>query len=413
VIRLEKVSKDYHPQPSIKGLFGRLLGRAGRSVHALDRVDLRVSAGETVGILGGNGSGKTTLLKVVAGLLRPSSGSVHVQGRVAGLIELGCGFDPDSTGRENVSLSGAMLGLDSAGLRSRIPSILEFADLGRDIDRPVKEYSSGMFLRLAFAVAMGIDAPIVAVDEVLAVGDESFRKRCLSWLSSFRQRGGTVLMVSHDAAELTRWCHRMVWLENGTIRRDGPADAVVREYLMRSLNPPADENRSSAARPHARIVGTRVCDGEGRPRQTFSSDERVRILVEYEADVALQGPCIGVMISREDWTCCFATNTEVGVEFPVPAQPGTSVLCLVLEPLQLTRNRYIVTATLRVGEEVLDYALTATKFEVQGPDCPLGLFVPRHRWTLSDQSGDLRESVSHPSVEGQPQSPQDRSADKG
>ena len=199
------------------------------SFMALDGVSLSITAGQTVGLLGLNGSGKSTLLKLISGVMRPTSGSVRVRGRIAGLIEVGAGFHPDLTGRENVFLNGAILGMDEATIRRRFDDIVAFSEIERFIDTEVKHYSSGMFLRLAFAVAVHTDPEIFLVDEILAVGDEPFQAKCLTRIRELRDEGRTLVIVSHSLDMIQQLCDRGVVLEGGHIVHDGPsAEAVAR-----------------------------------------------------------------------------------------------------------------------------------------------------------------------------------------
>ena len=200
---------------------------------ALRDVSLEVRPGETVGIVGANGAGKSTLLKVIARILRPTGGRARVNGRVAPLLELGAGFDPELTGRENIYLNGAILGCSRREMDHKVDRIVEFAEVGEFIDAPLRTYSTGMTARLGFAVATDADPDIVIVDEVLAVGDEAFQRKCLARLDAFRNKGVTILLVSHNAALIRSLCHRAAWLHRGQLRALGPAAEVVAEYQDR------------------------------------------------------------------------------------------------------------------------------------------------------------------------------------
>ena len=199
---------------------------------ALRGVSLSIKKGEYVGLIGRNGAGKTTLLKVIAGILRPSSGKVRVEGRVVPLMELGAGFDPELTGRENIYLNGAIMGLSRKEMEKRAERIIEFSELGDFIDMPVKNYSSGMFMRLAFSVAMDVDPDILLVDEVLAVGDQGFQQKCKQRLEELKKKGITMVFVSHSMEDVKRLCPRTVWLESGMVKMDGPTEEVVEAYLQ-------------------------------------------------------------------------------------------------------------------------------------------------------------------------------------
>ncbi len=233
-IEVRGVSKSYriYPRPYDRFRQAFAWGRRQyyREFHALSDVSLTVRRGETVGIIGRNGSGKSTLLQIIAGTLAPTHGEVAVSGRVAALLELGSGFHPEATGRENVFMNGAILGLSQAQIAERYDDIVAFAEIGEFVDQPVKTYSSGMTVRLAFAVAAHVSADILIVDEALSVGDEGFQRKCFSWLERFQQRGGTVLFVTHGAQTVVKLCERAVLLDHGTRLAIGPAKPVVDVY---------------------------------------------------------------------------------------------------------------------------------------------------------------------------------------
>lgn len=212
----------------IRMLQGRRIGY--REFWALQDVDVQVRRGESLGIIGRNGAGKSTLLKVIARVLRPTKGRVWVRGNVAPLIELGAGFHPELTGRENVFLNGAMLGFSRPQMAEKFDRIVEFAELGAFIDAPLRAYSSGMVVRLGFAVATEVDPDILIIDEVLAVGDEPFQRKCLARMEAFRERGTTILFVSHALDMVRRICDRAIWVDGGRVRQSGAVDDVIRAY---------------------------------------------------------------------------------------------------------------------------------------------------------------------------------------
>lgn len=233
VISVAGLGKCYrmYEKPSHRlwqGLTGR--GTFHKDFWALRGVDVQIMRGETFGVIGKNGSGKSTFLQMVAGTLTPTEGSLRVEGRVAALLELGSGFNPEFTGRENVYLNATILGLTRGEIDKRLQSILDFADIGEFIDQPVRSYSSGMTVRLAFAVIVHVDADILIIDEALSVGDAFFSQKCMRFLRNF-QKTGTLMFVSHDAAAVTNLCSRAIWLEEGTVRMMGPAQAVVESYM--------------------------------------------------------------------------------------------------------------------------------------------------------------------------------------
>jgi ABC-type polysaccharide/polyol phosphate transport system ATPase subunit len=198
--------------------------------EALKGVSFVVSDGESVGIVGRNGSGKSTILRIIAGVYRPTAGVAKVSGKIAPLIELGAGFHPDLTGRENIVLNGLLLGLSKQEIRNREEQIVEFAELGAFIDSPVKQYSTGMFMRLGFAIATEVDPDILLLDEILAVGDAAFQQKCLERISDFHRRGKTIFIVSHAPGNIRKFCQRALWIHDGVLRADGPADKIISRY---------------------------------------------------------------------------------------------------------------------------------------------------------------------------------------
>jgi ABC-type polysaccharide/polyol phosphate transport system ATPase subunit len=237
-IHLQSVSVRYRvpmePVSTLKEHAIRLLhGRRSeyREFMALDGIYLDVRRGEALGIIGRNGAGKSTLLKVVSRIIRPTTGQVWVLGKVAPLIELGAGFHPELTGRENVFMNGAMLGFSHKEMEARFESIVEFAELWDFIDAPIRTYSSGMMTRLGFAVASDVDPDILIIDEVLAVGDESFQQKCITRMETFRKRGTTILFVSHALDAVERLCERAVWIDQGKVRHSGDVDETASAYL--------------------------------------------------------------------------------------------------------------------------------------------------------------------------------------
>jgi len=304
-------------------LFGRT---TGTPFWALQAMDLEIGAGESLGVIGRNGSGKSTLLQLLMGTLAPSSGSVSVRGRVAGLLELGAGFNPDFTGRENAALNAANLGLSAREIALRMPAIEAFAEIGAYIDRPVREYSSGMYSRLAFAVAIHVDADVLIVDEILSVGDSEFQHRCHDWMRRFLARGGTLVFVSQNALEMASVCARAIWLDRGKVVAEGPSDEVAAAYQAALLGPckaadmvatavggtAADTARyaqpmrvetgpfRTQAPQHgaggARIVGLDWQPPGGAPVQAFEGGDEIELRITVRAESALQRPIIGFIL---------------------------------------------------------------------------------------------------------------------
>jgi ABC-type polysaccharide/polyol phosphate transport system ATPase subunit len=262
-------------------------GRTGaQEVWALRDVSLQVAPGEAVGLVGRNGSGKSTLLRLIARIIRPTVGRVETGGRVGSLLELGAGFHPDFSGRENVELNGALQGLSRARIRERFDEIVAFAELEHAIDRPVRTYSSGMTMRLGFAIAAFLEADVLLLDEVFAVGDESFQRKCFGVIAAFKERGGTIMFVSHDASAVERLCDRAVLLRDGSLAFDGPVHEAITRYrraLAEDGDGPAARDGAHAGTGEARVTSARFVGEDGEARDRFLAGE------PFGLDVSLAG----------------------------------------------------------------------------------------------------------------------------
>lgn len=271
-------------------------GRTGsQEVWALRDVSLGVEPGEAVGLVGRNGSGKSTLLRVVAGIIKPTRGTVAAGGRIGSLLELGAGFHPDFTGRENVELNGALQGLTRARIRERFDEIVAFAELEHAIDRPVRTYSSGMTMRLGFAIAAFLEADVLLLDEVFAVGDESFQRKCFGVISSFKQRGGTIVFVSHDASAVERLCDRAVLLRHGTLAYDGPVHEALARYrraLAEDEDAPAASDGTGGV--EAEVVGARFVDPDGAAADRFLAGSPIALELTVVAHAPVPGASLHV-----------------------------------------------------------------------------------------------------------------------
>ena len=304
VDRVSRVFRVYpKAQRTLKDLFVAR-GRVGaREVQALHDVSLTVEPGDAVGLVGRNGSGKSTLLRLISGIIPPTSGRIETGGRIASLLELGAGFHPDFTGRENVYLNGSIHGLSRARVREAMDEIVSFAELERFIDLPVRTYSSGMFMRLGFSVAAHIQADVLLLDEVFAVGDEQFQRKCFGKIAEFKHRGGTILFVSHDAQAVERLCDRAVLLRQGEVAFDGStreAIAAYRRLLGADTNP---EELEAGLREwgsgEARIVSAALVDADGDERAQFASGEPVVVRLLLEAEHGVAAPRVSLEL-RDD-----------------------------------------------------------------------------------------------------------------
>ena len=316
LIRLQNISKDY---PIIRTGAGRLQTvfelLTGRAVHdfyrAVDDISLTIRRGESWGIIGENGAGKSTLLKIIAGVVKASRGSIVIQGRVSALLELGTGFHPEYSGRDNIFLASALMGWTRAETNAQLDAILAFADIGTHIDQPVKTYSSGMVVRLGFAVATSLSPDLLVTDEVLAVGDESFQKKCLRWMEEFRARGGTLLLCSHSMYHVQSLCQQSMWIHDGKVRMQGESFAVTQAYLAHHE---AKSRKDEAAQPTT-VVGLApfpvfaalwIEDNTGASRESFDMAEDIWLCGTFQSPED-QPTVLMAGIVRMDGTPVFGT----------------------------------------------------------------------------------------------------------
>jgi ABC-type polysaccharide/polyol phosphate transport system ATPase subunit len=388
VIRAERLSKSYPVFASPRDRLRQLLrrnGHAAREHAALRDVTFDVAAGETLGVIGQNGSGKSTLLQLIAGTLAPTTGSCEVRGRVAALLELGAGFNLEFTGRENVRLSGSILGLSSQEIRDRYASILDFSEIGELADRPVKTYSTGMYLRLAFALAVSVDPDVLLVDEILAVGDVRFQLKCIERMRELQRRGTTIVFVSHSIETVRRLCRRCLWLEAGRLQVDGDAIAVTDRYV--SYVTGLEANGKEVAAPAFEGQATLA-----RIRSVALSGDRLRIhgelrvAVEYEVlEEEIPSFLLGVAIFAANRTYVFGPNTALdGVV--VPATPGRHRVDYVIPRMPLLGGSYSLDVGLFAdrGLVCLDYRTEAGSFAVEAPYVAEGLVHIEHAWETAE-----------------------------
>ena len=305
-LELDHVSKRYSIGPHA----GWPLTKR-QELWALRDIDLTVQPGESVGLIGHNGAGKTTLLRLVAGITRPTAGRIHTVGRLASLINLGAGFHPELTGRENIELNGVILGLTRSEVRDRFDSIVEFADLGTYIDTPLKRYSSGMYARLGFAVAVHVDPDVLLVDEVLSVGDVAFQDRSMRKMLEFRASDKAIVFVSHNLSAVEMMCDRSVWLEHGRIRAMGPTAGVVRAYLDAVDSQLVDEAATSANddRDLVDVLGVTLTDARGQVRTEFGFGEPLVVKLRCHALADLAQVQCSVTV-RGDYGPLFTATSE-------------------------------------------------------------------------------------------------------
>ena len=392
VIDLRAVSKSYslESRPG-RRLWNQLSGRTdtGRQHHALSKVTLQVRRGEVVGIVGRNGAGKSTLLQIVCGVLQPSAGTRQVNGRVAALLELGAGFNPELTGRENVRLNGPLLGMSAAQVEQRMGGIIEFAGIGEYIDQPVRSYSSGMFMRLAFSMATSLEPDILVVDEALSVGDGAFSRKSYERIMSLKDRGTTILFCSHSMFQVESLCTRALWIEAGQVRFDGNTHQATVEYtewLARFEQGQADRpllgqrfDTASAAIVDVRFVG----QADASAYRNGADD--LRIAVRFKSDPQIPTPTMGVLISGADGrVVTSAGNWMDGAPLQRDAD-GQGQAHLRWPKMPLLKGRYTVSAYVLCERSINVYSSAehVLSFEVVQDHVEQGVVSLPREWQVT------------------------------
>lgn len=398
------------------------------TTHAIKDLTLRIPAGASVGLIGRNGSGKSTFLKLVTGIYKPDQGSVTVSGRVAALIELGAGFHPDFTGRENLTLAGVMHGLSREEIAARFDDIVKFAELEHVIDDPVRTYSSGMFMRLGFSIAVHTDPDVLLVDEVLAVGDAGFIAKCKDRIAELRKQGKTLVLVTHDLDAVERWCDEVIWLHGGEVKDRGYPRRVIDSYrhfiekgeeleLLKDeelressasneagaesgepdshdrgqgdavppTNPHATELVEQRARWGSREIEIVSVDARGRDgvsHRVFHPDDPMEVVITYRRHADEKDVVFGIGIHRTDGLTVYGTNTEVERIGLPPLRESGEVVCRI-ERLGLLEGAYILDiAVHRADGYPFDYHKAALNFSVRSGTREVGVVSPVHSWLV-------------------------------
>jgi ABC-type polysaccharide/polyol phosphate transport system ATPase subunit len=398
---------------------------------ALRGVSFRVPKGCTCGVIGRNGSGKSTLLKCVAGITRPTEGHISVDGRISALIELGAGFHPEISGRENIFINGIMLGLSKREVQRRFDEIVDFAELQDFIDAPVKTYSSGMYMRLGFAVAIHVNPDVLLIDEVLAVGDQAFTVKCLDKFAEFRRRNKTILLVTHSLDLVEKFCDRALWLDKGKTHAEGEPRQAVAAYLLDVgkaeeaelakaeavtiaevrdragherpadgaaaaetgvdqpsdvVTTPADMFQATEGRWGSReveITAVTLHGSNGEPTHVFQSGDPMEVRLRTRAHQALRDFVFGVGMFNADGICCYGTNTNIEQLEPSEIS-GDGEIHFRIESLDLVEGTYkIDVAAHRLDGYPYDYHRLLYTFRVKSRTKDVGIYRPRHHWTFS------------------------------
>jgi ABC-type polysaccharide/polyol phosphate transport system ATPase subunit len=433
VTNASKVYRRYSRRRQFSTLKSALLSRSlirnlrpDETFTAVRDVTFSVRAGQTLGVIGRNGSGKSTLLKLVAGITKPTTGTVAVSGRVSALIELGAGFHPEISGRENVFINGIMLGLSKREITRRFDEIVEFAEMKEFIDAPVKTYSSGMYMRLGFAVAIHVDPDVLLVDEVLAVGDEGFTHKCLDKFAEFKRRGKTILLVTHSLGLVERFCDEALWMDSGQMKGlgdpkrvigayitdveqseeqqlakddaraqetttavspDEPASAVLPDHPIETAAGPGDMFRATEGRWGSReieITDVQLAGPDGAAGHVFHTGQPLTIRVSLRSPLAIDDFVIGIGIFNAEGVCCYGTNTSIE-ELTAVRIFGDAEARFSIESLELVEGTYKLDVAIhKLDGYPYDYHRLLYTFRVKSRTKDVGIYRPRHEWQFSE-----------------------------
>lgn len=364
---------------SLKGTFVRGGRGSYEKFWALRDIDLEVPEGKTFGLLGHNGSGKSTLLKCMARILTPDSGSIRAKGRIAAMLEVGSGFHPELSGRENVYLNGAIMGMSRREIDRKFDDIVDFSGVSAFIDQPVKNYSSGMYVRLGFSVAIHVEPDILLVDEVLAVGDMEFQDQCMNKFAQFKDEGRTVVVVSHGLEQMRSFCNEVAWLDHGALSAVGPAAQIIDRYSDRSRG--AVDVTGGGTRfgtGQAEITKIDLVGASGRQATRFRPGDEALIRLHYTCREVVERPVFGVSIDTRDGVWVWGLHGLDARYVPVRIEPGEGSIDVRIPALPLRPNSYTLSASIQNYEvtQVVDAWQKAVKFEVQpGPGMESGGLV--------------------------------------
>ena len=388
LISLSGVGKDYPTLASGAGRVRTLLSLAAGAgivnhLTALDGIDLEVRRGESLGLVGENGAGKSTLLKIIAGVVKPTRGVARVSGRVGALLELGSGFHPEYTGRENIALAAALAGMSREELKDRVDHIIGFADIGAHIDQPVKHYSSGMVVRLGFAIATALEPDVLITDEVLAVGDESFQRKCIGWMERYLSEGGTLLLCSHGMYHVQTLCQKAAWLQRGRLRAYGDSFSVTQDYLAyheekrRAESPFGD--RTTYAGDYFAVRSVELLAPDGSPATEFAMDTTIDVRIEiYSPDDRPPVALVGLV--RADGTPVYGTHSNEGDFVPRRIAPRRFAFGVRFPRCALIPGKFILRSHALAPEGLTLYDTVETPFTIRGATRDYGLVRLVHEW---------------------------------
>ena len=356
--------------------------------NVINDISFEIKRGEVVGLIGHNGCGKSTTLKMLTRIMYPDSGTVRIDGRVSSLLELGAGFHPDMTGRENIYTNASIFGLRKKEIDAKLQNIIDFSELGDYIDNPVRTYSSGMYMRLAFSVAINVNADILLIDEILAVGDVNFQEKCFNKLLDLKERGTTIVIVSHSMEQVERICNRSIWIHEGKIRADGDPKDVGQQYLTymhsKQVGVTAEvtnENETGKNKVSGiKIVEVAVLDESGEKTEHINYASNMTLLLKYESKLQNQELELVFSINTIDGIKCYCTDNESIV---LPSKDGE--IKLVIEDVQLLDGEYEIDITLKnKDEEIVECIKKAALFKIRMSPKSSGIMWMKHKWILNN-----------------------------
>jgi len=390
-IKVQNLTKVYHlydkPQDRLKEALNPFKKSYHHDFYAMNDVSFEIKKGETVGIIGKNGAGKSTLLKMITGVLTPSLGSIEVKGKIASLLELGAGFNPEMSGLENIYLNGTLMGFSKEEMASKVDAILEFADIGEFIYQPVKMYSSGMFARLAFSVSINVDPDILIIDEALSVGDMRFQLKCMDKFNEFREAGKTILFVTHDINSIKRFCTFSLWIKNGQLESIGNTDQVTDRYVDYLKLDTVKESENNSDRPInnniAEVVNLIIYHNENEIQETqFGSDIEIEVAYKvFEQDI--KKPVLGLAIHAIDNQYICGLNTLLD-NIEIPWEKGLNRFRLKYNNLNLTGGSYHFDVALfeKNASVTFDYKVKYKTFIIHAPYIGEGICILNHEWKI-------------------------------
>lgn len=380
----------------------------------LDDISLTIKKGEAVGLVGHNGCGKSTLLKLMTRILYPEKGNVEVKGRVSSLIELGAGFHPDMSGRENIYTNAAIFGLTKAEIDRRLDDIIAFSELEEFIDNPVRTYSSGMYMRLAFSVAINVDADVLLIDEILAVGDANFQAKCFNKLQEIKAKGTTIVIVSHSLGQIEAFCDRSIWINKGKVVEDGlPRDVhpAYLEYMGEKRDEQQKKEKAKAEEKKAqeeaqkqeqeqevsenakikrwgngdaRIIKVTMLDGDNKEKNVFHVGRDIKIKIDYRVEKTVKDAVFGIGIFRADGVNCYGTNTRID-RFDKFNLTHDGTLEITMNNVGLLPGKYLVDLAIECGEGIpVDYYKEACSFDTYSPRGDIGIVRINQTWKMPD-----------------------------